>query len=224
MAIAYDNYSAIGQSVTGDRSWSHTCGSGTNRYLVVHIMAEEGGGGGNPATPNGVTYNGVSMTLINSRIYVTSSLTVYTYGLANPASGTNTVAVDLNNSTLNWSAGAVSYTGVKQTGTVGATSTSQTTTGSESTVFDTITTTTDNSWVIATAYSGRKMSANSGITDRETGATLEYSFMGDTNGVVSPAGDHTVTLNLLTSAGSAVIALTEILAHVEVTRRVFNIS
>lgn len=105
MAIAYDNSAAYIGIGTGTHSWSYTVGSGANRYLMVL---------GNNVF-NGFTYNGVSASVL---INVTSSIsdgnqqTVKVYGIASPASGANTL--DVNIGTNDMAVLVVSYSGVYQ--------------------------------------------------------------------------------------------------------------
>lgn len=105
MAIAFDT-STIGGS--GTASYSHTC-TGTNLALFVAIDDVN-------ANVTGVTYNGVSMTLLNS-VARTSTFgsTVYIYYLLSPATGSNTVSISKTSGTA-YTSIAASYTGVSQSG------------------------------------------------------------------------------------------------------------
>lgn len=85
-------------------SWTHTC-SGSDRYLRVSIFF-------NGAHSNvSVTYNGVSMSLVDS---VTDGTRVfYTYELVAPATGANTVSITWT-TTRAVLGTSVSYTNVDQ--------------------------------------------------------------------------------------------------------------
>lgn len=107
--IAFNTASNSGyQAASASYSWSHTC-TGNNRFLAVDVALLSVG-----QTVTGITYNGVAMTLIGAQTTVSSVGRVESWGLANPASGTNTIEVTLSGSIA--SAGcAVSYSGVQQT-------------------------------------------------------------------------------------------------------------
>jgi hypothetical protein len=100
MAVAYD---AIAQSVTNNNqnpSWTHTpVGTPTAALVVISKIR--------PGTVSSVTYGGTGMTLIDSVANGTSAV-MYFYGLANPASGAQTVQI--NCSGTNILIGAFSYT------------------------------------------------------------------------------------------------------------------
>ena len=96
MAIAFD------ASSSGGSTFAHTC-SGNDRLLVASVQAY-------PAndTISGVTYNGVSMTLIAKRAN-TSGVYDYLFYLLNPASGTHDVVIS---GTGLFDDAVCSYTGV----------------------------------------------------------------------------------------------------------------
>lgn len=120
MAIAFDASSRIntGSSHTA-LSWSHTC-SGSDRYLVV---ATGTNGGGSDAT--GVTYAGVPMTQLGTQQEGPTGYRCTLWGLAAPASGTNSITVAWLESHSTECMGA-SFTGVHQTLPTGTNSTHQT--------------------------------------------------------------------------------------------------
>jgi len=112
-------------------SWSHTTTTAANRYIVVGVSINLNGGTV-PTNTNvtGVTYGGTPMTLLGGQTR-TTTVRVELWGLAAPASGTNTISVSVLNSgtrALSVTAGAQSFSGVDQfapTGTaVGATGSS----------------------------------------------------------------------------------------------------
>jgi len=110
MAIAYDSsssgYTASGSSLT----FSHTC-SGSNRILFVGVGPYSAG-----STITGVTYNGVSMTLIaTSGASAVGGQHALMYYLINPTSGANNVVVSASSS-IKIAAVSASYTGALQTG------------------------------------------------------------------------------------------------------------
>ena len=98
------------QAALSTYSWSHTC-TGTNRGLIVGVSILATG------TVTSITYNLVNMTFVRA-----DANGVYRnemWRLENPASGTNTVTVNLSAS-LTSIANASSWTGVSQTNMVEA--------------------------------------------------------------------------------------------------------
>jgi len=158
-------------------TFSHTTGSGASRILFVDAQAGD--------TINSVTYNGVSMTS------VVSSGNFAIFCLVAPASGANNVVITANSS-VNIIGKAVSYTGAAQTCTLDSTKV-QINNGISNGSWQGITNTsvTDNSWmVIATTktFTGQ-ISAGGGTTQRQSS---NVNFLGDSNGVIHPAGTNTM--------------------------------
>lgn len=108
MSIAFD--AATTDTYVGgmSRTWSHPC-TGSDRFLVVCIAVYT-----NTAGVSGVTYAGVSMTLIGT-ITATGGCVVHMYALKNPASGANNVVATLSGPPWYYAFAAASYTGVDQT-------------------------------------------------------------------------------------------------------------
>lgn len=108
--VAFDAVSnSAAQVAQTTYTWSHTC-TGANRFLAVDVSLLSAG-----QTVTGITYNGVALSPITgaSGSTVTSFGRVECWGLVNPASGANTIAVTLSGSVTS-AATAVSYTGVNQ--------------------------------------------------------------------------------------------------------------
>lgn len=183
MAIAYDTSSASSTTEGTPVSWSHTC-TGTNRYLIVALYSADGGA----LSDWTVTYNGVSMSYINSREV---GGTVALYGLANPDSGTNTISATAGTGSA--VGRAVSYTGVLQSGQpeANAAATSSTLTVSSST---------DYAWLVAVWGGTGSFTAGSGTVIRSQGTSnLGGQFaLGDSDGAKSPAGSY----SLIATSGS----------------------
>jgi len=115
LGIAFDAQSSKTQNTTANPiSWSHTTGTGSNRLLLVAIGVHKSTGA--PTTVTSVTYGGVSLTQVTTALYDGSNPQVRTYifQLTNPASGTNTITVNFQATTLAV-AGAVTYSNVDQT-------------------------------------------------------------------------------------------------------------
>jgi hypothetical protein len=193
MAIAFDaqSNSAYKGAGTSSVTWSHTC-TGSDRLLVVGAYCGNSGA-------TSVTYNGASMTEINSLAMSgpASGQYIRLYYLVNPASGTNNCVMSSGTSTDNYGA-ATSYTGVKQTGQPDANNTNGTTSSSAFTT--SLTTTADNCWLVGFSYMGLQVVAGTNTTLRSTPVYVEY--MMDNNAAQTPAGSH----SLQTTAASATFA------------------
>lgn len=192
---AYDSSTLSGSS-TVNYTFSHTT-SGADRYLFVICSCQS-------TPPSAVSYAGVSMTLLANL-----PTNVNVWGLASPASGANNVSVTVG-SAFSTRAIAASYNGVSGIGNPDASH--QTDTGGAAvTVTDTITTVTDNSYVIGFGTYGSssgQLTAGSGATERQnSGASSSYTSFGvfDSNGVKTPAGTRSMTLNVSSSSGRMVL-------------------
>ncbi len=118
MAVAFD---AVGPSSSGggtvgsatatSASWSHTC-TGSNLVLVVGLAIGITGTGS-----SSVTYNGVSMTSLGA-VNSNNATAGYCqlFGLVNPASGANTVAITTSPAG-SITGGSLSFTGASGVGT-----------------------------------------------------------------------------------------------------------
>ena len=103
-------------SAVSSYSWSQTCGTGSNMVLVVGDDHRAGP----DCTVTGVTYNGVGMTYIRSDVYqyytVYFRSTIY-FMYAPTTGGAETITVTYSGTIGYYGVGgAVSYTGVKQSG------------------------------------------------------------------------------------------------------------
>lgn len=194
---AYDS-SAISTSNTTNFTFAHTC-SGADRYLVVIAGCQS-------TPPSTITYNGVAMTLISS---MGSGTNANVFVLAAPSAGTNNVSVTVGSAFATRAASA-SYTGVSATGNPD-TSHATDTGGAAVTVTDTITTLTDNSYIVGFGQyqsASGALVAGAGATQRQnSGSSGSYSPFGifDSNGVKTPAGTRAMTLNVSASSGRMVL-------------------
>lgn len=176
---------------TNSLTFSYTCGSGSNRLLIVVITGDYAA----HDDITGVTYNSVAMTLAVKKIASGSTTrNVYIYYLLNPASGSHSVAIS---STANHYllAGAADYTGVLQSGQPDATATNDSVSNA-TTLTTSITTVADNAWPIL-AESGYQNNtaptAGSGSTRRTFDATFGTWGIFDSNSAVHPAGAYSMT-------------------------------
>lgn len=202
MAIAYD--AGTGRqlaSAATSLTYAHTC-TGTDRALFVAILLNN-----TPDDVTSVTYNGVAMTQVATYL-ANSQYRYYLYVLANPASGSNNVVINTGVARNIFSC-ANSYTGVDQTnpteGSPSSTHTNATTSQSRS-----ITTITDNAWVVSTTHAHStpaNTSAGSGTTSRFTGNSLDYAGFVDSGAAVTPAGSKTLNLSSSTSQTLGMIAV-----------------
>lgn len=125
MAVAFD---ALGPGSSGSATgnvtsinWNHTCGSGSNRLLVVGV----GMGGANPGVSISVTYGSSTLT---SAGQVSSDNQadgfVQLFYLTAPASGTNTITVtNTGGQSRDLLGGSLTFTGVDQTTPIANTTT-----------------------------------------------------------------------------------------------------
>ena len=198
MAVAFDTSTDGGLTIASNTlTWSHTC-SGANRVLYVGCF---GGGltGGDQGDDSitGVTYNGVSMTLVGKTIN-TGDRYVYLWELVNPASGANDIVIS---STLTVIAGvASSYTGC----TTHESATTYTDIGTSITVL--LLSVAANSWtVMVTKNDVGTASAGTGTTTRQSTATGLAIF--DSNGPLAP-GNQSLQATIGSSAlWAAVMAI-----------------
>jgi uncharacterized repeat protein (TIGR01451 family) len=117
-AASSTNFANNTTTFTG--SWNHTTTNAANRYLVVGVSIDEGGGA---STVTGIRYGSeaggpnVAMTSLGNRTNGTN-VRVELWGLAAPASGTHQITVTIGNNTgsrnTNVIAGAQTFSGVDQ--------------------------------------------------------------------------------------------------------------
>jgi hypothetical protein len=191
-AIAYDAQAGMnGDSSASSFTYSHTVGTGSDRFLVVGIRTSFTGD-----LITGVTYGGTAMTF-QVKETTTTWFYTYIYTLVNPASGANNVVVSLSSSQGGVYPRSVSYTGVHQTSPVEGTNNGWTT--STNTLNTSITTATDNCWgFLMAANSSGNYAAGTG-TNLRTTAPLYLSNVAADGGPKTPAG----TLTLQLTSGTA---------------------
>lgn len=181
--VAIDATSNSGyQAAASTYSWGHTC-AGTDRYLAVDVGVLSVPG----TTVTGITYNGVALSFIGAKSTVSGAGRVECWGLANPASGSNMIAVTLSASVA--SAGvAASYVGVDQTTPAEGFNSAQATNVGAADATVTVTTSTDNDWVHgAVATDDTAVTAGQTARNNVTGVGGSVANE-DTDGFVHPAG------------------------------------
>ena len=128
--VAANGTNGAGNNTATSLSWSHTTGSGTNRFLIVTIhytvIATS------MPSVSGITYNGVAMTHFATVLSGSTSTDrgVELWYLANPASGSNTVAATLSASGIYWSGVSTTWSNATPSfGTAGTSASGSGTTG-----------------------------------------------------------------------------------------------
>ena len=186
MSIAFDAFSQYDEATPRTTITNpHTC-AGANRFLYVHILTSESSGAD---IITSMTYNGVTMTRLNSILAATSQRTYFYYLIA-PATGTNNI---VTTTTVNSqpSIRGSSFTGTNQTSFPDASS-SNTATGGANLVL-TVTTVADNCWILAGARSNSTaFTAGASTTIRTTAAINDVTA--DSNAARTPAGSQSLTL------------------------------
>jgi hypothetical protein len=206
MAIVFDATSnSTEQASASSVSWSHTC-TGSNLVLVVGISSRDITLGNR--TVSSVTYNGVTLTKARSDDNALTARTEMWY-LINPSTGSNTVTVTMGGVCTGFICGAVSLTGVKQSGQPDASN------GFESvpnvtTATCNVTTVADNSWIVdifRTTIAATGCSAGGSQTQRwfVSGALLQAGM--STQGPKTPAGSTTDSWSWTTSAPATLTAV-----------------
>jgi len=198
MSIAFD------ASVAADNSpgyssttvtWSHTC-TGSNRILFVHVR------GDTSDNVTGVTYAGVSMTLID-KVFVATNRWQYLFYLIAPATGSNSCIATASTS-IAFLVESASYTGARQSGQPDSKATN--TGSSVTTLTFTTTTVADNCWMIlAVGASNGGLTASTGSFLRRIG-TNTGSAIFDSNSALTPAGSKSMIVNCTSGAINGIIA------------------
>lgn len=159
MAVAFDAQSSGSVNPATTLTVAHTC-TGSNRVLLVGLST-------NNTTDiiTGVTYNGVSMTKLNTQL-VQSLYYSYLFYLQNPASGTNNIVATASSSSLMGAINA-SFTGADQVSPPDS-STSGTSTDGTTAVNATTTVVAANSMLFGHVRASTGLSAGTGTTSNGT--------------------------------------------------------
>lgn len=184
MSIALDSYTNGTIATSSGESWSHTC-SGSNRILWV--LTYDGGGAG---TVTGVTYNGVSMTLLDS-VDDGGIINSLWYLLA-PATGEHTVQVVTTGGSCANGGCSSSYTGALQSAPTNHTNNyhANPTSGLTTTLSVSL-----NSWtILGGIVNNPPIVAGTGSTKRSRDSTSNSIALFDSNGML-PAGNYGMTID-----------------------------
>lgn len=175
--IAFDAGLYTGNTTATSQTTSFTT-SGSNRYLLVAVWADLVSD-----LISGVTYNAVSMTLIDKQL-ISGDRYHYLFGLANPASGAHNIVISASSSCF-LQAVVASYTGVRQTGNPEAHATADLT-GTQ--IPMSLTTLSGNAWTVLTV--GSSGGFNGGVvnyTQRARDTDFGGVEIGDYGPITPPA-------------------------------------
>ncbi len=171
-AITFDSASGAASTSTGTTSiaWSHTIGSGTDRFLLVGVAVEDATT--TDANVTSVTYNGVGLTAVpGSKVSGGGSGIIQTelfYGIGSGlgAAGPHSLTVTFQGPVDGVSASGVSFFGVSQAAPEAAVA--RTDTSGADTISSTVTTRSANALVVDVVGSGNSGSftPGSGQTER----------------------------------------------------------
>jgi len=195
MAIAFDATKQRGISVSGvsSGSYSHTC-TGDALLLLVAVWHDTA------QSVSGITYNGVSLSALNTGAETSNNTTLTLMYLLAPATGANTIAVTLSGNSTTFDVSSASYTGVGALHVEGATNHA-----SGTSLDNTLTSTIDNCWHIGVAIKAlSSLTSFTGGTVRiQSGKVISDSptFVDDP---VATAGANTITANFGGSTGGAI--------------------
>ncbi len=191
-AIAFDASSHLEPVVGTPQSFNHTV-TGSNPILFCSTYENN-----NVSFISGVTYNSVSMTELAN--VTGNAITNRLWYLINPSTGTHSVTITANAGGMTTLAICASYTGAKQSGVPDAFTTEA---KSDTTFTETLTTVADNAWTVITDINGLNTVAGTNTTQRAVGTR---SFIGDSNGPITPAGSHSMTVTQDSGFGSVIMA------------------
>jgi len=190
MAIAFGADSGRQVAVATSLTYAFTT-AGSDRQLRVGCLVTSN-------TISTVTYNGVSASQIATTA-ADSGVTIFTYGLIAPATGSNNVVITATGSTVLVSH-SVYYTGVNQTTLTDGTAGVQTGSGNFT---QSVTTVADNCWAILYCRNGiSNMAAGSATTAR---SSADDNMWFDSNSAKTPAGSVTLAVTSVTGAYGSII-------------------
>lgn len=191
MAIAFVSTSTTVNPASDTVAFDATA---TDGYLVVETLVETTGGA------SAVTFNGVSMTLlVGPQTTAIGSQKSYLWGLAAPTTGTNNIVVTKTGGLLVLD--AVLYSGAQQTTPVEATNT---TSGSGTSGSISVTTLTDNAWLVGYFRGNGSGAFTAGSnTVVRTSAAEGTRQMVDTGVDQTPAGSKSLNVTMASQSYTA---------------------
>ena len=193
MAIALDNSNSGNNSGMNTTTVSLTV-AGSDRILIVGV-ADQSLVAGNVT---GVTYNGVSMTQIDTVQTNATDTVVYLYGILAPSTGTNNIVASRTIASDSFYVFGASYTGVDQGTAIGSltkTKGANPTGVSQTTFTGTLTTPAANCWLVMCSYNrGQGATASTNAFNRQSQDTTRANLW-DSNGAIASAGSTNMTIN-----------------------------
>lgn len=199
MAIGFDTVSeSFVEAGFNNTTTSHTV-TGSNTIFFGGIW------NGNTSGLTTVTYNGSSMTLVNS-INGNPGGTTYMYYIVNPTTGTNTFSVTRSSTVGRLFIFGASYTGAAQTGQVDSSNTATNTGSSGHTVSTTVVA--PNCWLVGVMImdGANSLAAGSGTTMREKDTRFGQAGWFDSNGTVGTGSQGLSTTAIGANAYGDVVA------------------
>jgi len=183
-------------------TFAHTQNTGADGYLFVVTGITSGADG-----ITGVTYNGVSMTLVDTRLTTSTSISIKTWRLAAPATGANNVVVTFSSGPYNpLSTEAISFTGSAGEGNFGFADTAATPNANASV------TVSANSVIVGVGVAG---TAGTNVTLDGSSRTIDWNnnannyIFGGVSALGLTAGSKTSSLNALANAAVVLIEVKE---------------
>lgn len=182
--MTFDTAVAGASGTAGSFSWSHTCTTNNNRGIFVFLR----GGNGEGDRVSGITYNSTPMSKFSMTVSNGggSNQTFSGYYLANPSTGSNTIAISMSSSGF-IQAVSVSYYDILQSGIPDAINTNNAPASTGVTV--STTTVLDQCWTLL-FVGGDAISGSGGITERVSNGSVKLF---DSNSGKTPAGSVSMT-------------------------------
>ena len=193
-ALAFDVASEK-NGLADDFTWDHTVATGSDLglFVCVHVIDFTEA----DTVVNGVTFDSVTMTNYSDvlRFSGINYYRVSLWYLANPATGTKTISVDIAGTVTDTGGGAVSFSGVNQATPLEAKTEA---TGDATTTSIDVTTLTDGAWVFdcVTLEVQTADAVGADQTQRWNTDLGSMGMAGSTEGPKSPAGAVTMSWTL----------------------------
>lgn len=211
-AIAFDastgatDNSGLVTSIT----FSHTTGSGSDRYLVAPVTINCAACG---VTISSLTYNAVAATEVDEQVASdgTDSVRLSLYILAAPATGANNVVATISgtlNGSKQFAVNAQTYTGAAQTGQPDSTGNFTATGSSAASVTVSTTVVASNTWLVGGASENQgdiaAGAAGAGTTYR---GSAQFNMYGaDSNGTVG-TGSQSLVWGRASTGGAEIVGI-----------------
>jgi len=188
-SIGYDSVSRNDRENTTNLTYSHTTGSNDNRMLIVGVEIEDTSTADCVVTA--VTYGGTPLTKVTSVNAGSSTyMCVSLWYLTSPLSGSATVSVTTAGTVANIVSGTISLYNVAQQGPEAFNTNTVT---NQSSISTSLTTVTDNAWVVDAVGSGEDSGFSSGSGQTEKYDRDSSSMQGAGSTRLVPTASVTAT-------------------------------